>query len=50
MECSDDNPLSSLFIAEMENSWALSSEAVEIAVPEYAWENKGYKVNDKSNC
>ena len=37
---------SNLYIAEMTNPWTLKTEPVMLTKPEFAWECKGFKVNE----
>lgn len=37
---------SNLYIAEMENPWAIKTESVLLSKPEYDWETKGFWVNE----
>lgn len=37
---------SNLYIAEMESPVKLATEPVRLSIPEYAWENRGFRVNE----
>ncbi len=42
----DNDSVSNLYIAEMENPWTIKGEQVLLATPEYSWEQAGFYVNE----
>jgi GH43 family beta-xylosidase len=42
----EQDTISNLYIAEMENPWTIKGEQVVLATPEYDWERQGFDVNE----
>ncbi|WP_186578542.1 family 43 glycosylhydrolase [Aquibacillus kalidii] len=42
----DNDSISNLYIAEMENPWTIKGEQVLLSTPEYDWEQEGFYVNE----
>jgi GH43 family beta-xylosidase len=42
----ENDTISDLFIAKMSNPWTIECEQVDIATPEYEWEQLGFYVNE----
>ncbi|WP_200410944.1 family 43 glycosylhydrolase [Virgibacillus salexigens] len=42
----NNDTISNLYIAKMENPWTITGEQVLLATPDYSWEQAGFEVNE----